>query len=139
MQNITSVADLKYAIQELETEQKVKEQLLREQFYLTYESLKPVNILRNTLNNLFSSENLVENISGNAIGSVSGFILKRIFIGKSANKLKKLIGAILQFGIARIISQNSDQIKTFGQSVIQNLFAKKEKSHKKQFRQKEES
>ena len=138
MQNITSVADLKYAIQELETERKVKEQLLREQFYLTYESLKPVNILRNTLKNLFSSENLVENISGNAIGSVSGFILKRIFIGKSANKLKKLVGAILQFGIARIISQNSDQIKTFGQAVIQNLFTKKEKSHKKQFRPKEE-
>jgi hypothetical protein len=138
MQNITSVADLKYAIQELETERKVKEQLLREQFYLTYESLKPVNILRNTLKNLFSSENLVENISGNAIGSVSGFILKRIFIGKSANKIKKLVGAILQFGIARIISQNSDQIKTFGQAVMQNLFTKKEKSHKKQFQPKEE-
>jgi len=53
MQNITSVAELKYAIQELETERKVKEQLLREQFYLTYESLKPVNIRRNTLKNLF--------------------------------------------------------------------------------------
>ena len=139
MQNITSVAELKYAIQELETERKVKEQLLREQFYLTYESLKPVNILRNTLKNLFSSENLLENISGNAIGSFGGFILKRIFVGKSATTLKKLVGAILQFGIAKVISQNSDQIKTFGQAVIQNFFTKKDKSHKKQFQQKEES
>jgi hypothetical protein len=137
MQNITSVAELKNAIQELETEQKVKEQLLREQFYLTYESLKPVNILRNTLKNLFSTEDLAENISGNAIGSASGFILKRIFVGKSANKFKKLIGAILQFGIAKVISQNSDQIKTFGQAVIRNLFSKIEQNSKKHYRSKE--
>ena len=139
MQNITSVAELKYAIQELETERKVKEQLLREQFYLTYESLKPVNILRNTLKNLFSSENILENISGNAIGAISGFILKSIFVGKSATKLKKLVGAILQFGIAKVISQNSDQIKKIGLAVLQNFFNKKEKRHKIQSRQKEES
>jgi hypothetical protein len=139
MQNITSVAALKNAIQELETERKVKEQLLREQFYLTYESLKPVNILRNTLKNLFSSENLLENISGNAIGSISGFILKSIFVGKSATKLKKLVGAILQFGIAKVISQNSDQIKKIGLAVLQNFLNKKEKRHKIQSRQKEES
>jgi hypothetical protein len=139
MQNITSVAALKNAIQELETERKVKEQLLREQFYLTYESLKPVNILRNTLKNLFSSENLLENISGNAIGSISGFILKSIFVGKSATKLKKLVGAILQFGIAKVISQNSDQIKKIRLAVLQNFFNKKEKRHKIQSRQKEDS
>ena len=139
MQNITSVTALRIAIQELETERKVKEQLLREQFYLTYESLKPVNILRNTLKNLFSSENLLENISGNAIGSFSGFILKSIFVGKSATKLKKLVGAILQFGIAKVISQNSDQIKKIGLAVLQNFLNKKEKRHKIQSRQKEDS
>jgi hypothetical protein len=139
MQNVTSAAELKSAIQELETERKVKEQLLREQFILTYESLKPVNILRNTLKNLFASENLVENISGNVVGTVSGVILERIFIGKSANKLKKLIGAILQFGITKIISQNSDQIKTFGQAVIRNFLSKKEKSRKKRSKHMEES
>jgi hypothetical protein len=139
MQNITSVATLKNAIQELETERKVKEQLLRDQFYLTYESLKPVNILRNTLKNLFSSENLLENISDNAIGSFSGFILKRIFVGKSATKLKKLVGAILQFGIAKVISQNSDQIKKFGMAVLKIFFNKKEKRQKKQSLQKVES
>jgi hypothetical protein len=131
MQNITSVTALRIAIQELETERKVKEQLLREQFYLTYESLKPLNILRNTLKNLFSSENLLENISGNAIGSFGGFILKRIFVGKSATRLKKLVGAILQFGIAKVISQNSDQIKKLGVAVLQNFFNKKEKISKK--------
>ena len=46
MQNITSTAGLKNAIQLLEAEQAVKGQLLKEQFYITYESLKPVNLLK---------------------------------------------------------------------------------------------
>ena len=64
MQNITSVAGLKNAIQELEIEQNVKGQLLKEQIYLIYESLKPVNLLRNTLKETFSSDYLTENFSG---------------------------------------------------------------------------
>jgi len=45
--------------------------------------------------------------------------------------LKKLVGAILQFGIAKVISQNSDQIKKLGVAVLQNFFNKKEKISKK--------
>jgi hypothetical protein len=49
MQNITSVNGLKNAIQLLEVEQDLQGQQLKEQFYITYESLRPVNLLRNTL------------------------------------------------------------------------------------------
>jgi hypothetical protein len=55
MQNITSSADLKDAIKLLEVEQEMKEQLLRDQLYLTYESLKPLNLLKNTLKEISSS------------------------------------------------------------------------------------
>ena len=47
MQNITSAAELKDAIQLLEAEQSIKGQLLRELLFLTYEGLKPVNLLKN--------------------------------------------------------------------------------------------
>jgi len=46
MENIKSIAGISKAIQLLEIEQAEKGQLLREQFNLTYESLKPVNILK---------------------------------------------------------------------------------------------
>jgi hypothetical protein len=54
MQNITSIAELKNAIQLLEVKQADKGQLLKEQFFLTFESLKPANLLRSTVNDIAS-------------------------------------------------------------------------------------
>lgn len=125
MQNITSVSGLKNAIRELEIEQSVKGRLLKDHIYLIRESLKPVNLLRNALKETFSSDCLAENFSATAILAASGFLLKKIFIGKSAIKLKKLAGTVLQFGVTNFIAQNSDQIKSFVRDLLQYFFAGK--------------
>ena len=125
MEKISSIAGLKNAIQVLEVQQRIKGHELKEQISLIYESLKPVNLIRNTLKDLFSSQYTTENISGAAIGAVSGLILKNILIGKSGNAFKRLLGSILQMGISKIISQNSEIIKSFIQSVFQYFFHKK--------------
>jgi len=119
MQNITSAAGLKNAIQLLETEQADKGQLLKEQFFLTYESFKPVNLLRSTLDDVTSSPYLIDNIISTALGLTSGFLSKKIFIGASGNKFRKLIGYILQFGVTNFVAQHHDTIKKLGQSVLQ--------------------
>jgi hypothetical protein len=126
MQNITSVAGLKNAIQLLEVEQGLQGQQLKEQFYITYESLRPINLLRNILKEIFSSPDLVENLSGTALGAASGFLIKKLFIGKSGNPFRKLLGSIVQFGMSNIVAQNADFIKSAGQYVFQHLFRKKE-------------
>src|ERR1035437_9630354 len=68
MQNITSIAGLKDAIQVLEAEQSIRGQLLKDQLFLTYESLKPVNLIRNTLKEISSSPYLIDNIPGTIMG-----------------------------------------------------------------------
>jgi hypothetical protein len=125
MEKISSVAGLKNAIQVLEVEQRIKGHELKEQVFLTYESLKPINLLRKTLKELFSSQYPIENISGAAVGAASGFLFKKLFIGSSANKFRKLIGNVLQLGMTNFIAQNSDQIKAFGQALFQHFFRKK--------------
>lgn len=125
MQNITSAAELKNAIQLLEAEQGIKGQLLKEQLYITYESLKPVNLLRHTLKEISSSPYLVDNISGTAMGLLSGFLSKKIFVGTSGNLIRKLIGSILQFGVTNAVAHNSDVIKSVGQALLQHFFRKK--------------
>ena len=125
MEKISSIAGLKNAIQVLEVQQRIKGHELKEQISLIYECLKPVNLIRNTLKDLFSSQYTTENISGAAMGAVSGLILKNILIGKSGNAFKRLLGSILQMGISKIISQNSEIIKSFIQSVFQYFFHKK--------------
>ena len=131
MQNITSAAGLKNAIQLLEAEQAVKGQLLKEQFYLTYESLKPVNLLKSTLNDIASSPYLIDNILGTAMGLATGYLSKKIFIGASGNIFRKLFGSILQFGVTNVVAQHPDTIKSFGQFIFQHIFRKKEMNSEK--------
>ena len=131
MQTITSVAGLKNSILLLEAEQSIKGQLLKDQLFLTYESLKPVNLIKQTLKEISSSPYLIDNISGSAMGLLSGFLSRKIFVGTSGNLIKKLIGSVLQFGITNIVAQNSDVIKSVGQTVLHHFFRKKKMNSNK--------
>jgi hypothetical protein len=131
MQKITSVAGLKDAILLLELEQSAKGQLLKEHFYLIYESLKPVNLLRDALKDISTSPYLIDNILGTSMGIVSGFLSNRIFVGPSGNLLRKLLGSVLQFGVTTVVSQHPDTIKSFGQIIMQYFHRKKEINSKK--------
>jgi|SRR5664280_737785 len=126
MQNITSTLELKNAIQLLEAEQAENWHLMKEQFFLAIESLKPVNLIKATLKDISASPHLVDNIVATTMGLATGYLSKKVFIGTSGNIIKKLIGTILQFGITNVFAQNSDSIKLFGQSLLQRFFRKKE-------------
>jgi hypothetical protein len=119
MQSITTIAELKNAIQILEFDQQVREQQLKEHVYLAIESLKPVNLIKSTIHEVVSSPHLIDNVLGVAMGLTSGYISKKIVLGKSVNVIRKLFGTLLQFGITNVVAQNSESIKTFGQSIYQ--------------------
>jgi hypothetical protein len=125
MKNIATVAGLKDAIRVLEVEQAAKGQLLKEELSVVYESLLPINILRNTLKKYFEKSDPTENFSGSAMGIASGLLVKKIFIGKSGNAFKQLIGSLIQMGISTLVTKNSDLIKSVGHGIIQYIFQKK--------------
>ena len=126
METISSIASLKNAIQLLEAEQTVKGILLKEQFQLTYESLKPINILKNTLKEVSSSPLLIDNILGSVVGLATGYVSKKIVVGASGNIFRNMLGSILQFGVSNVVSQHPDTIKSIGQAIFQRIFRKKE-------------
>lgn len=126
MQNISSSAGLKEAIQLLEIEQASYAQLLKEEFHLTYESFKAVNLLRSTLHDIASSPNLINNILGTVTGLTTGYLSKKIFIGASGNLFRKLIGNILQVGITSAVAKHPEAVKSFGQLIFEHLLRKKE-------------
>jgi hypothetical protein len=132
MENITSTAGLKNAIQLLEVEQAVKGQLLKEQFYhITYESLKPVNLLKSSLNDIVSSPYLIDNILSAVLSLATGFLTKKIIVSASGSVFRKLIGSLLQVGVTNAVAQHPDAIKSFGQFIVQHIFRKKELNPKK--------
>jgi hypothetical protein len=127
MEKITSTEGLKNAIQLLEVEQTVKGQLLKEQFYITYNSLKPVNLLKSTISDVALSPYLIQNILGAVMGLATGYFSKKIVVGTSANIFRKLLGSILQFGVTNIVSHHQEGIKSIGQSIFQHIFHKKDR------------
>jgi len=128
MQNISTVAELRSAIRFLEEEQAYKGQLLKEQLYVVHESLMPINIFKSTLKKIFGKTDMIDDLSGSALGIVGGLLLKKVFIGRSGNHFRKLIGSLLQMGISKIVSQNSDVIKSVGHIILNRFFQKKEGS-----------
>ena len=124
MQNITSYSDLKNAIQLLEAEQGVKAKLFKDQLHLTFESIKPINLIRKSLHDISSSPDLVDNILGVATGIASGFLTRKIFIGASGNIIRKILGTVLQFGVTNVVAKNPDTIKSVGQAIM-NLFLRR--------------
>jgi hypothetical protein len=126
MQEISSAAGLKNAIQLLEAEQEISKQLLKEQFYITYENLKPIALLKNAIKEISSSPHLVDNLSGTLMGLASGYLTKKMFVGSSGNLIRKLIGSVLQFGVTNVVAQHSSIIKSVGQVVLQHFIHKNE-------------
>jgi len=130
MQEITSATGLKDAIQLLESEQADKGKQLKEQFLLTFESFKPVNLLKSTLNDVNASPYLIDNILSTAMSLTTGFISRKIFIGASGNKFRKLIGHILQFGVTNFVAQHHDTITSLGHTAVNFFLRKKQRTLK---------
>ena len=125
MQNISSIADLKNAIQLSEAEQTLRMNRLKEQFYLTWDVLKPVNLIAGTLSDIVKSPHLVENLAGTAMGLVTGYLSKFLIIGKSGYGIRRLIGTLMQVGVTSFVAQNSGTIKSVGTVDISAFFPQK--------------
>jgi hypothetical protein len=125
MQNITSTTALRNAIQLLEVEQGIKGNLLKDHFYLTVESFKPVALIKNALHDISASPKLIDNILSTTMGIASGFLTNRVFVGASGSLIRKLLGSVLQFGVTNVVAQHPDTIKSLGEVIMQFIFRKK--------------
>jgi hypothetical protein len=128
MENITTTEELKNAIELLEFEQTNNWQLVKEELFEAFEGLKPLNLIKNTISEATSSPNLIDNVLGVTVGLASGFVSRKIVIGRSVNVIRNLIGSALQFVVTSVVARNPDSIKTVGQTIFQLFRRKKERT-----------
>lgn len=121
MENISTVSELKNAIEFLKVEQAVKGRAVREHFYVVSDSFKPVNLLAGTLNDITRSPLLVENILGIGMGLLTGTMTKSVLIGASGSWVKKILGTVMQYGITNVVANHTGLLKTVGESLIKNF------------------
>ncbi len=121
MQYINSESELKHSILVLENRQADEGRHLKEQFHLTYEALRPVNLIKNSLKNMFEPSEAKGNIVDSSIGLTAGLFTKVLFERGSHNPIKRIIGNALLVGVTNVIGKNIETIKSVGEIVFKMI------------------
>lgn len=130
MENQTASELLKQLILEKEAEQKLEGVELRNQFLETYDSLKPVNIIKNTLKGIVNDPELKNSLADTAIGYAAGLLAKKITVGKSSGPVKNILGSMVQTIVSKIVANNAGGIKSLGSMILEKIIHKTEPSEK---------
>lgn len=110
LNSIANTTDLATAIKRLERKKVLLEEDLKDHFHDILETLKPANIIKNTLNEVQESIPLKHNLLKIALGLGAGYFSRKLIVGKSAGLIKKALGTALQFGITQFVARkNNDE------------------------------
>ena len=131
MKHRTETDSLNEQILLLEAKQSIELKALKDQFHVTYESLKPLNLIKSAFNEATTSPDIKNNLLNNAIGMTTGYLSKKVLVGSTHNPLKNVFGTLLQFAIGNVVSKHSGGLVATGGSMLLK-FLKDRKTKKRQ-------
>ncbi|MDP3432054.1 MAG: hypothetical protein Q8T04_03680 [Bacteroidota bacterium] len=120
MEKQNAVTKLKESIRVLEIRQAEEGQQFNAQLRITYESLKPINLIKNSIKDLADSFEIKNSLFETIFSIVSGYFAQRMIVSSKSNIFKKLLGVLMQFGVNNIVLRNIETIRIF----VSNLFEK---------------
>ena len=97
---------------------------LKNQFNVAYESVKPINLVKNLIHDVTSSPEIKNDLFTNIIGFGTGFLSKKLLLGSTHNPIKKVFGTLFEFAVANTVSKHSEGIKTIGGNLFKRFFNK---------------
>lgn len=120
MKNATQKLNEMIAAKELE---KAKaEEMIRQNVNNIAESINPINIIKNSISDFFSSKNIINKIVGVAVVAGSGYFLKKIIEKNSSSIFNKITSILIEIGVINFITNNKEEIKTAGLKIIDKIF-----------------
>lgn len=128
----SAVDSLKESIRLLEIRQAEEGQALKEQFRVTFESLKPVNLIKSSLNELTSSVEVKNSLFETIVSILTGYLTKKMMVSSNSNPFMKIMGAVLQFGVTTLIAKNAENIRTYVMNLIERLLHPEEPEEENQ-------
>ena len=118
MEKINSENSLRVAILQLEKEQAAEIMSLKAQYLAAYESVKPINLVKNTVKEITATPELKDEIINASIGLATGYVSKLLFQGNSHSPLRKLFGTVLMFGITNAVTRHPEVVKSLGKGMV---------------------
>ena len=126
MAHQSAIYSLKESIRLLELRQAQEGEILKEQFRITYESLKPINLVKNSIKDLANSVEIKNSLFETIVSILTGYLSKKLMVSSKSSTFMKLFGTFLQFGITSAIANNAETIRLFLSNLFDKYFKSKE-------------
>jgi hypothetical protein len=117
---------LKAAIIALEKKSADEFIVLKQNFSARMEALRPINLIKNTFTDVANSTEIKESVVSGLAGMTAGFFTKKLFVGSSSNPLKRILGSVIQFTTARLVSKHAVDIGNITQNLVNRFLTRKE-------------
>lgn len=121
---INNAQELELAIVEMEKRKVVQQSILASQFHETYESLKPLNLLKSAFHKVTEPGDARSSILKAAGGIGVGLLTKKLLIGKTTSVVGSLISNVLRLTASNTVMNNTDKLKAYGIAIYNNFFRK---------------
>jgi hypothetical protein len=132
MEKIQSISDLEDAIKLLEFKKAEEEELLKEISYMTFESLKPINMIKNIFKEAVEPQNLKDNLVSTSVGLGFGYLSKILFQSVVRVPFKKFIGSALMLSIENLVAKNPEIVSAIATFFLNSFSKKSDKDDSKE-------
>lgn len=92
--------------------------LISNNLYTIYESLRPANFIKDTIVDLAESHDLKSNLIETAIGIGASVLMKSLMDGNSNEPVKLTIASVVKFIVVDVLPKHSEQIKYSGKIIL---------------------
>ncbi len=105
MEAIVNIDQLNQKIKELEVRQDTEWCDIKDHIDDLKENLKPINLIRNTVEEINETVGFKSHLAQSAISIGIGYIAKRFIVGKGDSMFKGILGSIVQLIVTNLVSK----------------------------------
>lgn len=108
MKTINQKAQLATKIAFLRNKQESDFLKLKDQYHITIDSFKPINLIKNSLEDAITSPGLKMSLLGGAIGFGTNYIKNNILNRTFQSPVKRVLSSILKFAVNNFIEKKKE-------------------------------
>ncbi|KOY84453.1 hypothetical protein AD998_20875 [bacterium 336/3] len=129
MQKTSQTDDLHQKIATLESKQSAALSCVSLQTHQIYEDLKPINLIKNTLQEVSASAELKNLLLQKIIQNISAYLSEHMIEGKEGNPIRKVMGAIFQLEITTVTNKHADTLVVLTENFLKKIFRLNKKTN----------
>ncbi|WJS96996.1 hypothetical protein NYQ10_11180 [Flavobacterium johnsoniae] len=109
MEAIYNIDQLNQKIQELEVRQDTEWCAIKNHVDEIKENLKPINLIRNTVEEINETVGFKSHLAQSAISIGIGYLAKRFIVGKGDSMFKGILGSVVQLIVTNLVSKPQNE------------------------------